>query len=484
MSDLIIPEDKLNKRIVISDITNYKINESGESTKYLNYYFLNVSNVGNGDYSLTIVEKDKLKEFKEKEECIFDSIKLSHQSDLDKEILLRDELRRNKLIYQQMSRDYNMSNYHYIYFNTDTELSVTDDVYIIRNIILKYSYPSCMNINYNLSYMEKQNIINDEFNFMSEKLKEYNTNIILIQVPNIIYNLYNIYIQYNLKIIDNIEIIKLVISELNYKSYCDLILKSYNINYIRNINNRLITILYDIFKMRKEMNNQYWLDVLHIIIEKIYIFSFYKNILINTGNTSSVELLLSEKVFNEGKNKKILEETLKIELENISSDTIILYRGSDSVIENIYKEKCISNYFHFNIHSLSFNTSLLNGIFADTNACTPYYYKNNDYKHYLIIKKHFYNDKSIESEICIPPVHPVLLINMSGELFHARTKIYNDTDSDTITGIFINKTNIPDYLKLNLSCIQMFDKYNAIKKLQLKLNDYKKYLKYKKSILH
>jgi hypothetical protein len=88
-----------------------------------------------------------------------------------------------------------MINYYYIYYiDKTTEISKEQHLYILNNIIKKYSYPWCNSINNVLTEKEKNNICTDEFNFIKQKLYEYNPTIIIKQIPRIIYDLYIIYL--------------------------------------------------------------------------------------------------------------------------------------------------------------------------------------------------------------------------------------------------------------------------------------------------
>jgi hypothetical protein len=101
-----------------------------------------------------------------------------------------------------------MINFHYI-INFDL-LNKEDINYIIQNIIFKYSYPCCKNTNNILTEEDKFKINNDEFNFVKNKINEYcKKEIMIFQIPRIIYDLFNIYYQIKLYI-DNNDIIPTV----------------------------------------------------------------------------------------------------------------------------------------------------------------------------------------------------------------------------------------------------------------------------------
>ena len=125
---------------------------------------------------------------------------------------------------------------------------------------------------------------------------------------------------------------------------------------------------------------------------------------------------------------------------------------------------------------------------SDLDANTLYYYEKNNNKFYYIIDKHFYNDKSIESQLYwIPPIHPVLLISIYGEVWHARTKISTQlkkTPLSNVKGIHSyegsNLDIIPDYLISDYTCNDMNKFYSEYRNRDIIINkEFRKYLKYK-----
>jgi hypothetical protein len=487
----IIPDELLNHPIMMpaEEIIKYGIHRD-ESPLYPSYKFIDIVVYPHELYSVTIVRKDNLDNYYE----IQRKLKLLYEEASEDELIREKEstehLRTREDILYILSRDYSMSNYHYIYFDTTRELEESEDEYIINNFILKYSYPSCMNINYDITSEEKIRIIDDEFNFMKDKLYRYNPNIILIQVPRVIYCLYNIYIHYNAKILNDINIKEIQIESTSYKLYCDYLLALYkmNINYIRDINRRLIVLLYDryIDGLYSSLTSEYWIDVLNSTIDKIYRFTPYKHKL----HPNSVGIFLEKSSkgqdirFTQERNRHILYTTLLHELKNYGKDIIILYRGSGSDIERVSNNNCTNQ----QIHSYSYNTSVLNAILSDMGACTLNYYKTNNHKYYYIVKKHFYNDGGIESDLFwIPPIHPVLLIKMKGELFHARSKIPimpNELRKLVVDGLAVSY-NI-DFLLSNLTCEEMLIEYAKYIRHRFELVDkyYNKYLIYKNKFLN
>ena len=83
-----------------------------------------------------------------------------------------------------------MLNYYYIYYNTNnTEIDIEDPIHdIIYDILLRYSFPSFMNSEYELTPDEIESIKDNEFEFIKSKI---DSNITIIQIPRIIYDLFN-----------------------------------------------------------------------------------------------------------------------------------------------------------------------------------------------------------------------------------------------------------------------------------------------------
>jgi hypothetical protein len=158
----------------------------------------------------------------------------------------------------------------------------------------------------------------------------------------------------------------------------------------------------------------------------------------------------------------------------------VLYRGSIDAIEGaVYThtipEKRVKVGSEYNIipqsvedgegYSVSYNTSLLNGYFTDTTACTYNFMAGDEtddkYKHYYSMRKFNYNDNSeVSNMFFIPPLHPFLQLSSRGEFWHARSKIFIGSQIKGLgefAGIFsrtegnVGYSNLfPDYLISNL----------------------------------
>ena len=161
-------------------------------------------------------------------------------------------------------------------------------------------------------------------------------------------------------------------------------------------------------------------------------------------------------------------------------NNFVLYRGSVDAIEGaVYThripEKKVKVGSEYNIvpasvedregYSVSYNTSLLNGYFTDTTACTYNFMAGDEtddkYKHYYSMRKFNYNDNSdVSNMFFIPPLHPFLQLSSRGEFWHARSKIFIGSQIKGLgefAGIFsgtegsVGYSNLfPDYLISNL----------------------------------
>jgi len=485
-------------------------------------------------------------------------------------------------------------------------------MYILDNIIKKYSYPWC-NSSTLLTIEEKQLILKDEFSFIKQKIQEYNNNIIVIQIPRIIYDMYNIY--YNIKYnFDNMMIYSYSITNVSsyedYVAYVDMITRD-NYHLIIELNgiiikdiiikdiitffnclkimNRLIdttiTLLksqlmkliyideFLIYKMKidieifekveelsitpvirfltkmknKDISDFKYIKFLYLALIKIIErksneivlnlseeektkipLELLQNISLEQNNIIDIMLILDnrmiiDKIINDYsdlflfifadkfsnfstilnqtynmKNNKVLLQQILYDEMDIDTSHMILYRG---VSEN--KDNTIDRRNENKSYSLSFNTSLFNGLISDYTACSYIYMApSGDYKYKYIIKKFFYHDNSIESNIYfIPPIHPFMQLFCNGEFWHARSKVGKDSIIDDISafaGIFHKsneaKNNImPDYIMSEYTVKELGSKYTDIKKTrneiidrkgQIYLEFFNKYMKYKTKYLN
>jgi hypothetical protein len=154
-------------------------------------------------------------------------------------------------------------------------------------------------------------------------------------------------------------------------------------------------------------------------------------------------------------NNNILQRIVLVETISDKSNKFMIYRGSNDMIEQPID---ITN--NNRGYSVSYNTSIFNGVFCDSTACTYYFMttitigESNPFKVKYTLNRHFYNDGSNESKLFfIPPLHPYVQLRSDGEFWHVRSKIFVDSeikDIDQFAGTFrefdIMKDTFPEYL--------------------------------------
>ena len=240
-----------------------------------------------------------------------------------------------------------MNNFYYLYFvknNKEIEKKTHLD---ILNIILKYSF----------LLTNKKNITKNEYNQICSKIDLLNNNIKIIQIPRIIYDLFNIY-SYK---INNISYCKTE-DDANFDE-----LYNNNIDNIINLNNFIVNFM---------INEKY--DLLRLNIND------YKKIiikLINLINDENLIKLLSTNLF----------ENILIN-DNYQTNDFPKYL---SLFGSVEKQKDSVK------SSIIFNLSIFNGYLKNKNI--------NSYcvNKYLIEKK---------NNITIPTIHPYLQLYLSKDV--------------------------------------------------------------------
>ena len=300
-----------------------------------------------------------------------------------------------------------------------------DELDKIHEIIMRYSYP-CYLAGDSVSGFtpqEKDKLLNSELLFIREKMREANlAHIVIIQIPRILYDLFNLYYT----------------SNRYYFDYsCSLkTLREFNEYTRRNT---------DSCKESIFMLNKHIIDYLNANKYLDHIESYYYHILIfltrlpmgtepeiernrctNVRYTITYDVAKSTRKISDGDFSQrlyLIGATLDIEKKK-SQGRLTLYRAATLESDNVGRQ------------SLSLNTSMLTGCKYDINtACTfnlslqgsitsdeEYYYVEK--KIIYNIKKFFVGDLSDEDSLFfIPPIHPFLQVYCGGELFHARTKL-------------------------------------------------------------
>jgi hypothetical protein len=206
-------------------------------------------------------------------------------------------------------------------------------------------------------------------------------------------------------------------------------------------------------------------------------------------------------------NYKLLKQVLLDEIgvyinkKNINRYSI-MYRGlstdEDSIVDRFSNESNPQSY------SLSFNSSILNGHWSDTSACTYYYMINEPdtfkyrYLYERKINKHnrrikFSDDLATEQLFFIPPLHPHIQLSSNGEFWHIRTLVGKDSsiiNINSFASIFNFEENLeyfPIFLRSSLDTYDLSSFYkNFISTNKVDIHEYiegreffNKYLKYK-----
>jgi len=340
-------------------------------------------------------------------------------------------------------------NYAYVWYKRDPAQLLQfsrDELEKIHEIIMNYSYPCYLAGNATvmaLSYDEKNKLLNRELIFIRDKMIEAGglADIVIIQIPRILYDLFNIY--FNNQVGGDTE-------EGNRYPYS--FEYNFNLGTLRRFNEQTG------INTNKVKNSIWLLNALIIdyLTRKNYfdnIRDSYVKILDELTKQpelrSYIEYTLADGHRRMGDDEflqriRLLHETMDLEKEE-SKGRLKLYRASflkhDTTVDT----------------SLSLNTSMLNAIIYDSMACTfilategatimngEYFYPNQ--KIIYNIKKFLVGDKSTEDSLFfIPPIHPFLQIYCSGELFHARTKITKPYNRSDIHGLGVDV--VPEYLR-------------------------------------
>lgn len=409
-----------------------------------------------------------------------------------------------------------MINYHYIWFKLNKSQDGFDDIsndihlQILDEIIYKYSYSSCNAFWESISKADQQAIVDDEYQFIKRKLAELFPDIKIIKVPTITYQLIGYlyiesltpanvtkklayfekddekkYYSFNVDEIDKIENLK---DNIEKHTQLDFIKQG-----IIDTNNLFLTFIKPsvLPSLLREVNPfDVHLDIFTDILTQIK----------TSGKMNMVKL--SDTVL-EPRFSVILKQCLYIEcgfiydyenkiyINNRKKNLLLLFRGHSGYIESTLKPD--------RVHSLSYNTSILNGLFNETTgdknvgANTYEYYAPDNNKAYYVINKFFFRDNSIEDKIFyIPPVHPFLALLSRGEMWHARTKIakdYKDVKkkgrAKFPSGVSMIERTIPEILisDFNFTDFEMEYQNIVTNKKVLIHHLYKKYMKYKSKYL-
>jgi hypothetical protein len=396
------------------------------------------------------------------------------------------------LLSQPVEQAVDIANYAYIWFNNSDPLkTITEEEKdFIHETITKGTFPTYLQ---DYTDADKAAILANEIEFVRKKFNKAGLfHITILQIPRILYDLFNLLFYYyenpktskeplktDLQIdysgegkkkdyvktiemykdftIQNIEKFKDKIFELNNKiidflnKYTFLnISKPYTID--RNYNAILESIMINIKKIRPENRQHY---------------------------STRIDTNLREDIYR---------QTLDLESKP-SINSILLYRGADFTMDSTIENKDGKQY----PYSLSINLSILSGFLGDRTACTINFMtdydgeKLNGDKIKYTIKKFMFGDGSEEDSLFfIPPIPPYLQLYCNGEFWHPRTKIGNDVlaGKQIIKG-FIGEMNFDEgytYLKSDKPMKELEKIYQSYIKVK-NIATWRKYIKYKTKYL-
>lgn len=366
-----------------------------------------------------------------------------------------------------------ITNYAYVWYTKDAASQITEeDLEKIYEIILNYSYPCYLSGSEAIRQLtpeQKTNMLQHELLFIKEKMSEAGLNhIIMIQIPRVLYDLFNIYFTFKHTQTDilnfyyecSINIARMTDYNALTRKYTDSVkdrifaLNVFIANYIQEkYSMSSIRDSYD--KMADELVAECWLlrdtppETPQMTPEQIKALA-----VANTEKESGIhekEGVVVFKMFNKvsmEEAKNIVRQIIHFEKQD-SQGHAILYRGAqndvDSLIDisenywsnppscdKLMTERSSIPCLSLSFRSLSFNLSIFTGCALDDGACTISYFSQsptfdkktlND-KIKFNIKKFLLDDSSSENSLFfIPPIHPYVQLYSSGELFHSRTKI-------------------------------------------------------------
>ena len=338
--------------------------------------------------------------------------------------------------------DSDITNYAYVWYTTDSSELTDEQLNKIYEIMLTYSYPCYLSGNEEIRQLtleEKTKLLQHELSFIREKIvKAGLDNVIMIQIPRALYDLFNMYFLFSNAQKETIPafpydcvngIAKMIKHSALTRKYTDSVkdgifkLNAFIANYIQ----QQYSMSYD--KIVDELVAECWL--------------FGKK------NSDDAFKLLNRVDVEEAKN--IVRQIVQFEKQD-SQGNAILYRGAQNVVDSLidtsecydcnppvcdrYTETpTMESCPLLSFRSLSFNVSIFTGCAFDDDACTMSYlskftsFKQNALNDKIRIKfkKFLLDDSSSENSLFfIPAIHPYIQLYSTGELFHARTKIGTD----------------------------------------------------------
>ena len=410
---------------------------------------------------------------------------------------------------QPVKSQYAGINYTYLLENADGTLidqATYENIY--TNVILRYHYPICMNITNVLTEIEKHAILTNEYEFVKTLIPE---NVKIYKIPRVIYDLLVIH-QHNdvlkprnHKIIckfncymdnshkdgedneddeddeDEIDDDEDDEDKIDDKDEAEPMEKIENKMYetkTKTTQNKYRIKCNTYANYCKKVNEYHNAQSECIFELNNYIISYLNKQNINYKTPSYVDympVLHDETIMEDYNHIKLLTQTLLIETtQTHKRDKIMLFRGSADQIEEAV-DTTRPNYGY----SVSYNTSLLNGLIHDREACTYHYMGYDNFRHTYILNKFWYGDGGVEDNLFfIPPLHPVLQIYGDGEVWHARSKIFANSKIKRIEDFgeknYFPGFKLPDFLKSTYEKIQMFERFKLfITKHRAQIGNYR-----------
>jgi len=397
-----------------------------------------------------------------------------------------------------------IANYAYIWFNnSDSSETITEkEKDFIHETITKGTFPTYFKTYTN---EEKEELLANEITFVRKQFIKANlSNITILQIPRILYDLFNLLFFYHThpgqyakddeKIIYDCNIYYYdVITKKNkaYENTKDAYDKYTNENIdkckskIFELNDRIIAFL------KKNVS----LDTIDIVDN----YNIILDLIMYNISEISVELRKQDSPRIDTPEKKIiLYEILDLE-KTPASKSILLYRGAKIDLDStIYMPPEL--FFGIKtakttkmVCSISINLSILSGFLTDETACTINYMtgsmngvKVNNNKIKYIINKFMFGDGSKEDSLFfIPPIPPYLQLYGERELWHPRTKIGNDALKQMPKGLYCyaDFTKEYTYLQSDKTMAQLEEMYQSYKTNGNIATWLKKYIKYKTKYL-
>jgi len=391
-----------------------------------------------------------------------------------------------------------IANYAYIWFNnSDSSETITEkEKDFIHETITKGTFPT-----YFKTYTteETEELLANEITFVRKQfIKAGLSNITILQIPRILYDLFNLLYFYNTHSGEGAKKDEIIRYDCNLRTTTKDAYDKYtneNINKFKDnifeLNDRIIAFLKTNGFLVSNIIVDNYKEILDLIIENI------RSIRVSLRKHDSPQIDTPEKI-------QILYEILDFE-KKYASKSILLYRGADFAQDSTIHDRKPDEYVAHGQYpySLSTNLSILSGFIADKGACSINFMtdfipgvkliKLNNKIKYTITKFMFGSPSPENSLFFIPPIPSYLQLYCAGELWHPRTKIgYNFSNTrylpdgeDYVRGLscsYIDFNVEYTYLKSDRTMQQLETIYQKYKDLTY-IEIWRKYIKYKTKYL-